>query len=432
MSSLAELAGSVRKADDKKSRRRNYAVGGGTAAAGLGLVGGGIPGAKVNRLPIDMLRAKGAKKKTTEGARALRGGIFGARVNMHGVAMYDSPKMQYRTYPGKSAEQTFRRHAVKGLRAEEEKVIRHMKLGRKGSNALLLGGLGAAGYGLARNRFEKAEGRPHKQRAVGLGGGMVVGGLGASALLNQQGNKWLKSAKRDYDEAARLTPKVGGAAVTRTRSGRLATVKAQVKQADVKPSMLQGASEEAIKRSGMLRGRAGQSGYFGNVYRTNAKVMRRGVVPAGLWLMAANRKKARDAAQGKKLVRKASAEDIAEQANVARDKRYRRSYLERINPRSKTYVKRGTELERYARPALLGGAGLYAGTGLGALAGAATRRPKVARAGALAGGTAGSAMGATAGYTRNLQRGDTVSFHRKSGKKAKYKVSVRGFTQNVY
>lgn len=291
MSDLSDLANyyyGVSKADDERTRhRKNVAIGAGSGAAALGLVGGGVPGMKSDRIPIDIENAKGAKNKVKMAARVGRGGIFGARDNMHSTAMGFSPKMNPDSFSGKSRYQKFRNSGIHGLRHAEDRVIGHLRVGKKGSNALLLGGAGAVAYGASRRRkVEKASREDYRSRAVGLGAGAAVGGAGVGTLLSHQGNNWLHEAKRDLDAAQRLTPKAGGATVTRTRRGKLKTVRATTKMKDITPEMLEGVSLDDAKKAGRLRGAAGQAGYFGHQYKINAKVLRRGVAPAGLGLAA--------------------------------------------------------------------------------------------------------------------------------------------------
>lgn len=105
------------------------------------------------------------------------------------------------------------------------------------------------------------------------------------------------------------------------------------------------------------------------------------------------------------------------------DGEFRDSYLNSINPRSDTKVKRGSAPRRYLK-AYGGAAG---GALLGSVAGRAAGSPALASALSLGGGIAG----ATAGRTSNLKRGDVVATNRKTGKKAKSYVghlSAGGYT----
>lgn len=105
-------------------------------------------------------------------------------------------------------------------------------------------------------------------------------------------------------------------------------------------------------------------------------------------------------------------------------KGYRLSRLERFNPRSKTYVKEGTALNRLGGP--------LAGTALGSMAGGVVDAAARGRTMGL-GAATGAALGATAGYNRNVKSGDTVSYERATGAKAKTKVNIPVLgTYNAY
>ena len=101
-------------------------------------------------------------------------------------------------------------------------------------------------------------------------------------------------------------------------------------------------------------------------------------------------------------------------------KEYRASHLKEFNPRSDTYVKEG--LGSYGRR--LGGP-MVAGTA-GEIAGRALAR------GNPAGGHVGRGLGTSATLTRNVRSGDTVSYHKKTGKKAKAKVDTPLGIYNIY
>jgi uncharacterized protein YcfJ len=105
---------------------------------------------------------------------------------------------------------------------------------------------------------------------------------------------------------------------------------------------------------------------------------------------------------------------ISKKDPVESDPEYRRSMYQKVNPRSKTYVKRQTGLQRIGGPV----AGGVVGSVVGGAAGAATRSP--AAASVLS--TAGGVGGASVGHMRNVRSGDTVGISRKSGKRAKGKV----------
>lgn len=116
----------------------------------------------------------------------------------------------------------------------------------------------------------------------------------------------------------------------------------------------------------------------------------------------------------------------AEERKIAGSRKYRPSVFQGINPRSRTYVREGSgsAARRLGGPQLGGTAGTLVGYGAGAALGAASKNPGV-KFGARYGGSAlGTYAGLSAGYHRNIRSGDTVSFNRRSGKKARSKVAV--------
>ena len=138
------------------------------------------------------------------------------------------------------------------------------------------------------------------------------------------------------------------------------------------------------------------------------------------------------------------------------DGEYRASHLQRINPRSKTYVKEGTGLKRVGIPLVGGAAGGAIGGAVGELAGRKLGSTKLGskigskiaskiaptkieremlssiRPGRTFGQMAGTLTGATPGMTRNIKSGDTVSYNRRTGKKAKAKFGDASFAFNKY
>lgn len=109
-------------------------------------------------------------------------------------------------------------------------------------------------------------------------------------------------------------------------------------------------------------------------------------------------------------------EDISKKKkDVRKDPNYRKSYLEPINPRSETYVRRGTGPQRVGGPAA---GGVIGGVTGGVLGGVATASP----VGVSLGTTAGAVLGASAFHNRNVKSGDTVGINRRTGKKAKSKT----------
>lgn len=104
-------------------------------------------------------------------------------------------------------------------------------------------------------------------------------------------------------------------------------------------------------------------------------------------------------------------------------KGYRSSHLRGFNPRSDTFVKEGTSGRRAVR--FVGGsmAGGVVGSAVGSVAGSKLGNPRV---GGTVGEMAGAATGATLGRTQNVRSGDTKSYQRSTGKKAKGGYTVPG------
>lgn len=119
--------------------------------------------------------------------------------------------------------------------------------------------------------------------------------------------------------------------------------------------------------------------------------------------------------------------DLVEIAKKDRDKKYRRSYLHGLNPRSDTYVRRGTTVKRSARTGGGAVAGSVVGGVVGGAAGTAARNKELGVAiGSRAGSALGAAAGGTYGRQKNLDSGDVKAYHRKSGKRATRIVSTGG------
>lgn len=100
---------------------------------------------------------------------------------------------------------------------------------------------------------------------------------------------------------------------------------------------------------------------------------------------------------------------------------YRESYLSSLNPTSQTYVKEGvgSGARRVILPAALAQAGAIGGS----IAGARLGKTQGA---AILGGSIGSVGGLSAGLTRNIRSKDTISYHKKTGRKARYKLGAYG------
>lgn len=130
--------------------------------------------------------------------------------------------------------------------------------------------------------------------------------------------------------------------------------------------------------------------------------------------------------------------ELAELGRIAKaqlpemEEGYRRSRLAGINPRSEVRVREGSGGRRFAREAGGGFAGGVAGYGAALGLNAATKGRMLSNPVGrdLLGYTpvAGAVGGGSYGATRNIKSGDTVGYHKKSGKKAKSKVSLSPVT----
>lgn len=123
-------------------------------------------------------------------------------------------------------------------------------------------------------------------------------------------------------------------------------------------------------------------------------------------------------------IAKAASQD-AEDRKMARQG-YRPSHLRAMNPRSNTYVKRGSGVRRIVRPQAGGLAGGVAGGAIGSGIGAAVSRgnQRAALLGGQLGYSVGGMAGSSWGLNRNIKTKDTVSYNRRSGKKARNKVNL--------
>ena len=90
----------------------------------------------------------------------------------------------------------------------------------------------------------------------------------------------------------------------------------------------------------------------------------------------------------------------ASERKTRKDKNYRKSMYYGMNPRSRTYVKHGTSVERIAVP--------------------------------VAGGAVLGPIGQSAGMTRNVMSDDVRSYHKKTGRKAKAKIGGGMTAFNIY
>ena len=300
------------KAMTREEKRKSTATGVGAVGIGAGLLGGGIPGVKADSkagsdlfphlpkhkkpTPKDLLHPGPVIPRVKAAGRMGRGGIFGYRSDAHQSfldrQLVDEAK-------NATAGQTTRgNHFLRGQGtgkvAPEQKIIRHMKTGRKASYGLLAGGAGLTAYGQHRKKapVEKADRDSDRRNgALVAGGGTVAGsGYGAARLLEHQGRRWAKQSARDIEASQKIAPELGGWTEGSRKNKRVPNVKpdvsnrqAESRRRNIFHNRTRGQAEEA----GRLRGNAAQGRYFSGVYGANATRIRRLAIPAGLAVSAA-------------------------------------------------------------------------------------------------------------------------------------------------
>lgn len=268
-------------------------AGAGAVTAGTGLVAGGVPGARSNAsgLKNTGTGARRVFRSDSSGnppaAKAAPGGIFGYRHAAHkGYTDWAKEDAAHhaKTDAG-SRVNHFLRGRGEGKIAPEETIMRHMKMGRRGATAALVGGSAAAVYGVKRqDEVKKARRDVDSFNGALLGGGAAtaaVGGGGAK-VLGSQSRKWAQRATEHQNQASKLVPNLANRtddAVQRS------------------PKLLAGKSNKTAEQAGRLRGHATQEKYFSRVYGTNAKMFGRmknpGLAAAGVGAagLALSRKK---------------------------------------------------------------------------------------------------------------------------------------------
>lgn len=268
-----------------KEQRRNssgavIAGAGGTAAAG-GLVGGGIPGVKSKVLPH---QAEGSRMQRGRATLAsARGGIFGFRTDAHRGFLQQETDAANKSKPTTRVE-----HFVHGRGAgkigPEKEIIRHLKVGRVGSNVALVGGAGAAAYGVHRMRNKKvSKARKDTDRyfgtALGAGATAAAGSAGGAHLLEHEGRKWAKRSGDSVEGARKIIPRLGGTATNgRSPNPRVPDVRPQVQTGKVirePQKFLSGHSSAKAEAAGKLHGAAAQQRHFAGVYGHMGNQVRR-------------------------------------------------------------------------------------------------------------------------------------------------------------
>lgn len=271
---------------DRKRTAAGAATGAGAVTAGVGLLGGGIPGVKPDSSRLKDMRYASPAKRARDLGAAGRGGIFGYRQDAHQRFM-DRQMADDAHYAGSTTTRVnhFLRGKGSGKVGPEKKIIGHMRRGRIGSNAALIGGSALTVAGIKGTRDKGvAKAREDTNNALIGGGATLAGASGAGSLvLDRQGRKWSRRSEEDLKAARKIVPNLGGYTV-RTGKTRVPDVKPDKNTEDILGSArnLAGKSRKQAEAAGRLRGSAGQGRYFAGVYGSAAQQVRRIGIPAGL------------------------------------------------------------------------------------------------------------------------------------------------------
>lgn len=295
------------ESQNRRKAESGAAIGAGGTAAGVGLIGGGIPGFKANSSTIENMKrtnkTTGARnswpKRAGATASSLRGGIFGWRTDAH-KGFLRTQQNDEKHFAGKPANRAdmYHRGVGSGKIGPEEKIIRHMKLGRRASGVALVGGTAAIAAGVhhakgpKKPEVSKAERPQHRSdtanAALATGGAAAAGtSYGGARLLEREGRKWNAKAKVSYAESAKVIPNLKAGKelhhpklTANTRVGSVWPAQSNDKITNEHKRVLAGKSKVQAAEAGAHRGRALQEGYFGNVYGKTAKMVRKVPKPA--------------------------------------------------------------------------------------------------------------------------------------------------------
>lgn len=252
--------------------RRDHAAAGaavtsaGATTAGLGLVGGGVPGFKSDSDTIKNVRHGSWRQRTGAAFSSGRGGVFGYRADAH-QGFLNRQLADEKGHGGKPTSRVnhYLRGQGTGKIKPEVDIIRDMKRGRAASTVALAGGAAATAYGrhLSKTPVKKSQRDVDAYHGALLGGGSAGAGVayGAQRTLNAQSNKWSARSAAKRDEAAKIIPKL------RDKSGA---------EVGNNPRLLAGKSKVQAEAAGRLRGDATQAQYFSRVYRNSARMARSG------------------------------------------------------------------------------------------------------------------------------------------------------------
>ena len=268
-------------------------AGAGGAAATGGLVGGGIPGFKANSDTIKDIKQGSWKKRTGAALSSGRGGVFGYRTNAHQGAnqRFKDSAAYFKDKPATRVEM-YQRGQNAGKVPAEEKIIRHMKTGRRLSTAALAGGVAATTYGIHRAKsgeVKKNERHTKQYNSTLLGAGSTVAAAsyGGEKFMERQGNKWGNQASRSISHAQKIVPNLGGSVVNPLGASKVPNLKVPdvgpaVNSSKIKndKKILAGKSKLQAEAAGLHRGDAAQARYFAGVYGKTAKTVRRLRTPA--------------------------------------------------------------------------------------------------------------------------------------------------------
>lgn len=278
-------------------------AGAGGTAAGAGLLGGGIPGFKADSSTIGNIKQGSARQRVGAAASSLRGGIFGYRADAHKGFLQrqvNDDKYYRGVDPNPNRKDTFQRSVGAAKIKPEERIIRHMKTGKKISGVALGAGAAATAYGVHRAKQQKQQqvskadkqawrDRSDATNAALVGGGVTAAGgsLGAARAMEHQGRKWNVEAEHNYARAGKIVPNLKASnthydrrLTANTRVGRVAPQVTEKMTDTQHKRILAGKSKKQVAEAGKYRGRAYQAGYFGHVYGKTATMARKVPKPA--------------------------------------------------------------------------------------------------------------------------------------------------------
>lgn len=249
----------VIKRDSERRRQQGAAMtGAGTVLAGTGLIGGGIPGVREpkKQYMFGHLRGTTAKEMRSRdnlghnlkaGKSFPRAGILGFRASAHQNVTDDMKRMLPTKGAGKVSEynepsSNYLRGHLKGKIKEEERVLRGLRMARRATYPVTIGG-GALAIAGARRKSQASKEpvgkRDQRERGAGAGAagaaaggsagsyaGLRWGGDAGRALVNRRiNNEWLKTTGRAVPKGMTV---VGGDRFARRAKGVTRGVKGGV------------------------------------------------------------------------------------------------------------------------------------------------------------------------------------------------------------